>query len=163
MTLRRRAYLWFGRLLGPIALVGLFAYSFLTKRPRARVVVVNERGEILLLKSVVSSSHRWALPGGGLNHRELAVDAARRELREETGITLPSADFTYVRRIERSELGLGFTAEVFIVYCKKSDLPKELVNPKEIASIEWFALDSLPQDVSRLARLAIDESGAGST
>lgn len=157
-TQRRRVYLRLGRLLGPLAVVGLFSYSFFTKRPRARVVVINEQKEVLLLKSVLSNTSRWSLPGGGLDRNEQAVEAARRELREETGINLPVSSFTFVRRIERSELGLGFIAEVFTAQCKKSDLPVVAVNPKEIATIEWFSLDELPQNLSRLAAVAIDES-----
>jgi ADP-ribose pyrophosphatase YjhB (NUDIX family) len=55
------------------------------------VVLVRDRdatgaGRLLLLRQ--PPGHGWSLPGGLLNRNELAVDAAARELAEETGIRL---------------------------------------------------------------------------
>jgi len=58
-------------------------------RPAARVLVVDPRDRVLLFRAALP--HRpgvdvWITPGGGLEPGESARDAARRELREETGI-----------------------------------------------------------------------------
>jgi 8-oxo-dGTP pyrophosphatase MutT (NUDIX family) len=43
------------------------------------------QGAVLLVKP--SYTPNWNLPGGGANGRETVIDACRREVREETGLT----------------------------------------------------------------------------
>jgi 8-oxo-dGTP pyrophosphatase MutT (NUDIX family) len=53
--------------------------------PSANVVVVNDQGEILMIRR--TDNGNWAVPGGGMDLGESITDAAVRETREETGIT----------------------------------------------------------------------------
>lgn len=59
-------------------------------RDSVRIAVVNDAGELLLLhtRDPVGGLEWWELPGGGIEEGEHASDAARRELYEETGITI---------------------------------------------------------------------------
>ena len=50
----------------------------------ARVLVINEENQILLVKHTYVSG--WHMPGGGVKLKETTKDAAVRELREETGL-----------------------------------------------------------------------------
>lgn len=52
--------------------------------PAVSVVVVNDTGEILLIRR--SDNGNWALPGGAIDLGESLSQAAVRETREETGI-----------------------------------------------------------------------------
>ncbi|MGH3221595.1 MAG: NUDIX hydrolase [Streptosporangiaceae bacterium] len=52
--------------------------------PSVNVVVVNDAGEILLIRR--SDNDNWAVPGGAIDLGESMVQAAVRETREETGI-----------------------------------------------------------------------------
>ncbi len=156
----RRVYLTVGRAISPIAIVGLRVYSLITRRPRAKIMVVNEHGEILLVKGVIATNGYWTLPGGGVNFREPSQAAARRELFEETGIDKRIEEFTYVCRIDRTQLRLGYTAEVFSVACKKSDLPVRLVNPYEIAEIAWVHPSRVPAKTTALVTTAYQEHAA---
>ncbi|MDI2129266.1 NUDIX hydrolase [Yinghuangia seranimata] len=64
-------------------------------RKAVRVVLRDASDRILLFHNNVSSStpsEWWDLPGGGLDPGETYVDAAVREIAEETGLTLDPAD-----------------------------------------------------------------------
>lgn len=63
-----------------------------------RVLVINQKQEVLLVKHTYLPG--WHLPGGGVDHDEDVITAARREVFEETGIS----DLT---RLEFLELNLN--------------------------------------------------------
>ena len=74
-----------------------------TERRAARVLLVDAQDRVLLLRGSDPADRGrgqwWFTPGGGLDEGEQAVDAARRELAEETGLALPADAFgTVVHR-----------------------------------------------------------------
>ena len=157
MNKGRRVYVSVGRVLSPVMILGLKFYTAVTKRPRVRVIVTNELGEILLVRGIISHRGWWTLPGGGVNRREEWAEAASRELYEETGLKMPADEFIYVRTVEKGELGLSFTAPLFHVVVPKRRLPRDLFNPSEIADVGWFDTGNLPKPVTLLAQAAADE------
>lgn len=59
-------------------------------------VVLNEKGEVLL---VSQHNNSWSFPKGGIEPGETPLEAARREIREETGLT----DIVLERELGRYE------------------------------------------------------------
>lgn len=61
-------------------------------REAARVLLLDPDGRVLLLEGLdpddVAAGRWWFTPGGGIEGDESAADAARREVREETGAVL---------------------------------------------------------------------------
>lgn len=55
-------------------------------REAARAVVLAPDRRVLLVRFEFPQASRWALPGGGIEPGESAVDALRRELAEEVGL-----------------------------------------------------------------------------
>jgi len=60
--------------------------------PTVRILIFNPRGELLLTKS-----HKWngkyVIPGGHIELGESAIEAAQREIREETGLEIRDLEF----------------------------------------------------------------------
>ena len=91
------------------------------ERRAARVLLVDAQDRVLLLRGCDpadrSRGEWWFTPGGGLDEGEQPLDAARRELAEETGLRLPPEAFgpvVHARVTEFSFAGVDCRqAEVF--------------------------------------------------
>lgn len=155
MKLSRRMYLWLGLAMGPLAVLGLRAYTRVTRAPRVRVIVESESGKILLLKNVLAPNDQWTLPGGGVARGEERAVAAQRELREETGIIIPLESFQEITTLQQVESGLQYEAPLFKASCASLSLPATPINPREIAEIGWFDPEKLPANTAKLVGVAL--------
>ena len=123
-------------------------------RPAARVVCMDADGRVLLLRwrDHVSDEAIWEPPGGGIDPGETPLEAAIRELTEETGLpgAAVSDRFVPVHR-DFTWLGVRYVkTEPFYLACFTGRTPE--VDPGELTEEEaraylgyrWFAPDELP-------------------
>jgi 8-oxo-dGTP diphosphatase len=111
-------------------------------------VIEDDRGRILLLKHRFRTGSGWGIPGGFINKAEQPEEALRRELSEEIGLELESAELVFLRTLERIN-------QVEIYYrCRAAGRPGP--PSMEISRAAWFTLDDLPQKLSRDQREIID-------
>lgn len=107
----------------------------------AGAVIVNEEGRVLLLNHVFRAGSGWGIPGGFLERGEQPEEAIRREVREETGLELESAEIAFIR----TNAG---TNRVEIIYrCRARG--EVSLEGYEIKSAEWCLPDQLPADLNQ--------------
>ncbi|HEX7956937.1 MAG TPA: NUDIX hydrolase [Pyrinomonadaceae bacterium] len=117
----------------------------------AGAVVSDEGGRVLLLRHVLRPGSGWGIPGGFLTAGEQPEAAVRREVREETGLELESAELAFVRTLPGAR-------QVEIIYrCSMSAAALSRLSKNfEIDRAEWFARDALPDGLSRDQRRLIE-------
>jgi len=112
--------------------------------PSVNVGVINERGEVLLIRR--TDNENWAMPGGAMDLGETIAEAGVRETREETGIeckivclvgvyTNPRHVMLYTSNNEvRQECSLVFSAR---------PVGGELATSSESREVRWVAPDEI--------------------
>ena len=107
------------------------------------IVTLEDRPKVLLIQRKNNPfAGSWALPGGFVDENEPLADAARRELKEETGIVVANIEQLYTSG-EPGRDPRGWT--VSVVYLSQVD-PTQ-INPQaadDAASVAWFPFDELP-------------------
>lgn len=115
----------------------------------AKVLIENDNGEFLVLKKSDSydwKAGKWELPGGKIeeNVGEDRLDAARREVKDETEIKLKS--LVDVVRVEIGEFNEKYDVNCFILYSDSfsgeiqlSDEHKDYrwVTAEEFRNMDW--------------------------
>lgn len=115
-------------------------------------VMLLKEGRVLLGKrwedpekaySELKGGGAWTMPGGKLDFQESFEEAARREVKEETGIDLRTFKVICVNNeiIENAHfVTIGLFSDDF------EGEPK-VMEPDEIIEWRWFDLDNLPEKV----------------
>lgn len=107
-------------------------------------IVTNSTGQILLIKRAAhmnKGAGLWALPGGFVDRDETTIDAARREVLEETGYELQS--IVRVAVIDDPKRG---DDRQNIAFVHKGIVGEKVQEPDdESEDMRWFTKSSLPK------------------
>ena len=107
-----------------------------------RVLAFDGAGRVLLVRHSYGSG-RWLLPGGGIAEGELPLQAALRELAEETACALEDP-----RELAVIEEPLaGTTNRVHVITGRARGVPQG--DGREIIAAQFFALDALPTNLAQ--------------
>lgn len=128
----------------------------------AGAVVLDERGRVLLLRHTLRKGSGWGVPGGFLARGEQPEEAIRREVCEETGLTLERFELAFVRTLRHvRQVEIIFRGEL------KAEALDTLRKNFEIDRAQWFALEELPSGINpdqrRLIERALSAAPAGAT
>lgn len=116
--------------------------SFHEKREVAVAIVVRRHEgntSVLMVRRADPNENcpRWVFPGGKIDAGESAGAAAKRELKEETGIDVSRPDIIGCRIHPVSGLKIHY-----ISFQYKRGLPR-IREPKKLDQIDWVSVDSL--------------------
>jgi 8-oxo-dGTP pyrophosphatase MutT (NUDIX family) len=114
----------------------------------ADVIVTNNKSEILLLKrSIFEDNHKgaWVIPGGHVDPDEMFEDAAKRELMEESGISVQNLkesktnfNWTHVGTFRDANAHIEYY-HLFLFDTK----PEILLDEAETRDYQWIKIDEL--------------------
>lgn len=139
------------------------------KRRSARIILMNELKQVLLIRFAVERENQpftfWATPGGGVEHNETDLEAARRELMEELGLDIEFFGPVHSHTSDFEHEGeMISNSDVFFVGKSALSIPElKFVTEAERAAmkeIRWWSLTEIeravevifPNDFGRILR-----------
>lgn len=130
----------------------LRAYWFVARPAHHGVKFALVHGdEVLLVRHTYGDRARWEVPGGGVRRREAALDAARREAREELGID--REDWAPLAELRER---IDHRRDTLSCFRAPTDGAALTLDEREIAEARWFALARLPAGAAPSVRAIAD-------
>lgn len=115
----------------------------------AATVVIDFDNRVLLLNHVLRPASGWGVPGGFLNAGEQPIDAAKREIFEETGLTIEEPEMFHVQTVHRH-------VEFWFVGRARSGAAR--AKSREILEARWFAFSEMPPEMNSRDHRLIEQA-----
>jgi ADP-ribose pyrophosphatase YjhB (NUDIX family) len=125
--------------------------------------VVWRGDELLLVRHTYGNRSEWLLPGGAVRRNEPPVEAAQRELREETGLSIE--DWRPLGSVHTSVDNRKNAIHCFEARLAPGASGELTLDRAEILDAGWFPRDVWPRSVRKLTIriLALDGETGGVT
>ncbi|MFO7915512.1 MAG: NUDIX hydrolase [Candidatus Krumholzibacteriales bacterium] len=129
-------------------------YIYRNPIPAATGLILDEDNRILLvLRAREPGKDEWGLPGGFVETDESPIYAARREVLEETGLTVDNPELINVV-YQNSDF---YNTSILIIGYRFLEYDGDVVAGDDAAEARFFPLNQLPELAFRSHRALIDE------
>jgi ADP-ribose pyrophosphatase YjhB (NUDIX family) len=116
-------------------------------------LVIRRDGKFLLCRRLKApEAGHWSIVGGKVDHLEKAIDAAKREAEEETGLKIGSVQFLCTTEQIIPADRQHWISLIYVTDDTEGEAT--LTEPDKISDIGWFAPDTLPEPLSVFAKEA---------
>jgi len=122
-------------------------------------LAVLREGKLLLYRRLrAPEAGSWNIVGGKVDHMERAVDSARREAEEESGLSIGAVEFLCLSEQIIADERQHWVSLIYVT----EDFAGEasVMEPEKLPEFGWFPLDALPAPLSRFAADAVKALGA---
>jgi ADP-ribose pyrophosphatase len=112
------------------------------ERDAVTAIMENTAGEVIFARipRYATGAVEWELPAGGMETGETVIEAAKRELLEETGCTSEGHTLIYSYYPMNGNANQRF----HVVHCKAVEHVQEF-DPNEVSEIRWFTRSEIRQ------------------
>ena len=117
-------------------------------------LAILREGKLLLYRRLrAPEAGTWNIVGGKVDHMERAIDSARREAEEESGLSIGAVNLLCISEQIIEDEGQHWLSLIYV----SEDFSGEarVVEPDKLPEFGWFALDALPSPLSRFAADAV--------
>lgn len=138
---------------------GLLDRRRTVSRPVATVgaLIHDGNGNVLMVRTH-KWGNRWGIPGGKIERGEASIDALRREILEETGLTLDSIDFALVQDSIHSPEFMRPEHFILLNYVARAISTEVRLND-EAEEFKWLTLtDALALDLNEPTRVLLNDA-----
>ena len=126
--------------------------------PGVRAIILNDRGEVLLQRRTDLAC--WGLPSGSVELDETALQALKREVREETALEVRQAEpmALYSGPSQRFRYPNGDEIQCFsVAFIVREWSGEPKADGIEGSEVRFWPMDALPQDLVTIHARTLDD------
>ncbi|MFP3123553.1 NUDIX hydrolase [Ectobacillus funiculus] len=129
----------------------------------AGVILLDAEGRILLQHR--TDTNDWGLPGGFMEIGETIEDTARREIFEETGLTVGELKLFHIFSGDQMYYKYPNGDQVYnVIICYySSDIAGEIRLDEESKELRYFDIQSFPENIMKTSKVMLDKYLNGKT
>lgn len=129
----------------------------------ASYILLKKGNEILLgrMQNTGYYDGWYGMPAGHVDAKELPIDAAVREAKEEIGIDINPKDIQFAHALYRTAHDITGDRSDYFFMVQKWDGEPKIMEPEKCDDLKWFNIEKLPENTIHHERHAIDKIKQG--